>query len=134
MNLPTKAHYVFSGFYTQPNAKGTLIYNSHGASDHLWDLANDTTLYAYWVGVTCTVFLDSGNETESAGTIVVSNVVYGSAMPKIVPPTRQGHTFGGYYTQPEGAGTCYYDSNGDSARTFDDESIVKLYAKWTANA
>lgn len=134
VNLPTKSHYVFGGFYTQPNARGTLVYNSHGASDHLWDLAENTTLYAYWIGETYTVFLDGGDGLESAGTMVVYNVVYGSAMPKIIPPVRHDYTFGGYYTQADGAGVQYYDSNGDSVRAFDNENIVKLYAKWTASS
>ena len=53
-------------------------------------------------------------------------------------PQRQGYTFGGYYSKPNGAGTQYYTASMTSARTWNiDERLldpqvteVTLYAKW----
>jgi len=58
---------------------------------------------------------------------------YGSAMPTITVPNKMGYIFGGYYTKPNGGGTCYYNSNGTSAKNYDIISNTTLYAKWTVN-
>ena len=46
--MPTKTGFVFQGYYTGQNGTGTKYYNANGASAKNWDIAGNTTLYAYW--------------------------------------------------------------------------------------
>ena len=55
-------------------------------------------------------------------------------MPTIMPPTRTGYTFGGYYLGEGGNKMQYYKSDGTSARSWDKTSATTLYAHWIANA
>ena len=56
----------------------------------------------------------------------------GSAMPSATMPGRNGYAFGGYWTETNGGGTQYYNSDGSSTRNWDSRTITTLYAKWTA--
>ena len=60
--------------------------------------------------------------------------VKGNEMPEIsILPTRVGYVFGGYYDEPNGAGTQYYNGNGAGMRTWDKEDeTATLYAHWVA--
>ena len=61
---------------------------------------------------------------------------YGQSMPQISVPTKEGHTFGGYYSEREGNGTQYYYADGTSAHIWDQTNeageSIELFAKWTA--
>lgn len=46
--MPEKAGYDFNGFYTGLNGTGTQYYSGTMSSLRSWDIAGDTTLYAYW--------------------------------------------------------------------------------------
>ena len=87
-----------------------------------------TTLYPYWVGKSSTVTLDKQGGT---GGTTSKTATYGSAMPSITPPTRDGYVFGGYYSGTNGSGTKYYNADGSSAHNCDFTSAKTLYAKWT---
>ena len=78
-----------------------------------------------------TVTLDSQPATTAGTTSVVATI--GKAMPAITLPTREHYTFDGYFTQPNGEGVQYYNADGSSARDFDLESDVTLYASWSAD-
>ena len=78
-----------------------------------------------------TVTLDSQSATTVGTTSVVATI--GKAMPAITLPTREHYSFGGYFTQPNGEGIKYYNADGSSARDFDLESDITLYADWTAD-
>lgn len=60
--------------------------------------------------------------------------VKGNEMPEIsILPTRVGYVFGGYYDEPNGAGTQYYNGKGAGMRTWDKEDeTATLYAHWVA--
>ena len=78
-----------------------------------------------------TVTLDSRLATTAGTTSVVATI--GKAMPAITLPTLEHYTFDGYFTQPNGEGVQYYNADGSSARDFDLESDVTLYASWSAD-
>ena len=78
-----------------------------------------------------TVTLDSQSATTAGTTSVVATI--GKAMPAITLPTREHYSFGGYFTQPNGEGIKYYNTDGSSARDFDLERNITLYADWTAD-
>lgn len=48
MTKPTRAHYVFGGYYTAANGGGTQYYTASGGSARNWNLTQATTLYAKW--------------------------------------------------------------------------------------
>lgn len=63
-------------------------------------------------------------------------------MPSIAVPKKAGNVFGGYFTEPGGAGTQYYTDQGKSVRAWQDvngggtwqdtsTAVATLYAKWT---
>ncbi len=66
-------------------------------------------------------------------TTSVTAVLY-NEMPEIhTLPMRSGYVFGGYYDEPNGAGTQYYNGLGEGVRTWDkDVATATLYAHWVA--
>lgn len=65
-------------------------------------------------------------------TTSVTAVLY-NEMPEIhTLPMRVGYVFGGYYDEPDGAGTQYYNGLGEGVRNWDkDVTTATLYAKWS---
>lgn len=43
------AYHNFAGYYSGHNGTGTKYYNADGSSAHVWDVASDQTLYAYFM-------------------------------------------------------------------------------------
>lgn len=127
---PTKKGYTFNGYYTQPNGAGEKYYNADGTSARKYDRIDGLVLYAAWIANEHTVTLDM--QSGSGGTASVT-ATYDQAMPSIKPPTREGYTFGGYFDNTNGEGNQYYYANGTSAKTFEVDSDLILYAKWTPN-
>ena len=76
-----------------------------------------------------TVTFDSQSATTTGTTSVFA--IIGKAMPAITLPSREHYSFNGYYTQPNGEGVQYYNADGSSARNFDLENNVTLYASWS---
>ena len=96
----------------------------------------DDKLYHGWNGeshdffdYTYDVTLDQQSGSGGTSTIKATD---GAAMPAATMPGRDGYAFGGYYTETDGAGTQYYDEDGESARNWNSRTITTLYAKWTA--
>ena len=79
----------------------------------------------------------SSDFVESAAGLQTSvTVKYGYDMPSMTfvnVPTRTGYTFGGLYSDPDGLGVQYYNSDGTSARKWDVAEDATLYAKWIPN-
>ena len=128
ITLPTRTGYTFDGYFTGTNGNGTQYYNADGSSATNWDLTVSTILYAKWTGNTYSVTLN--RQGGSGGTESVT-ATFGSAMPGITPPIRDGYDFGGYYTGSNGEGTKYYTASGTSAWNWDIDQDTELFAKWT---
>ena len=90
-------------------------------------LTEDLTLYAIWQAKTYTVTFNT--QSGSGGTTSVT-ATFDETMPNIQIPTRVGYTFLGYFSEPNGAGTQYYDGNGNSVNSWDIASVTTLYAAW----
>ena len=61
---PSKAHYEFSGYYTEKNGNGQQIIDEEGNILQSFELFNkDITLYAKWSPMTYIISLDSQNAT-----------------------------------------------------------------------
>jgi hypothetical protein len=61
-------------------------------------------------------------------------ITYGSALPAITVPIREGYAFEGYYDDVNGTGTRYYDGSGMALTTWDKASSATLYANWTVTS
>ena len=97
--VPTKAHYIFNGYYTETNGQGTKIFDKNGkAFLSKSPLAKDTTLYASWTPEKYTVTLDAGEGTfSSLGTPrTTKDVYYERTYGTLAVPVRTGYAFTGW--------------------------------------
>jgi hypothetical protein len=131
IEVPTRTGYSFGGYCDGPDGAGTRYYTAEGQSARGWNVASNATLYAKWTANAYRVALDRQGGTGGAAS---ATAAYGNAMPEIQPPTRTGHTFGGYFSEMDGAGTQYYMAEGQSARAWDVATNATLYALWTVNS
>lgn len=102
------------------------------ADEATYTATANVTLYAKWVEhVETTVTLDATGATNDYTNSVTA--VYTQAMPEItVLPTREWYIFDGYFENPDGSGTQYYSSTGESTHAWDKTTpTATIYAKWT---
>ena len=126
--LPTRTGYAFGGYYTGTGGSGTQYYTDSGASAKAWGVAGNTELYAKWTANKYTVTLDLQGGSGGKSSVTAT---YNATLPSLgTLPTRDGYTFRGYYSEPNGAGTQYYAPAGTPA-TYDLTSNTTLYAYWT---
>ncbi len=116
---PIRTGYTFTGWFTA-KAAGTQV----SAATTVTAKA-DHTLYARWAASKYTVSFDGQGATNPAGKSVTFDTVYGAALPK---PARTGHTFDGWYTEPNGDGVKVL-----STTTVATAENHTLYANWLAN-
>jgi uncharacterized repeat protein (TIGR02543 family) len=114
---PTKASHLFGGWFTEPNGNGTPFTASTPVNEN-------TTVYAKWIreeeAVTVTFDADGG----TPGTSTVSCEHGESVVLPSPDPTHTYHTFGGWYTEPNGNGTPFTAETQVTAN-------MTAYAKWT---
>ena len=103
--------YAFNGWTPTSIAKGST---------------GNKTITAQWKAKTYIVTLDPQGGFSGSNSI---NATYNATMPAITPPTRDGYIFNGYYSQPSGHGTKYYNADGTSDQTWNQENAT-LYAYW----
>ena len=78
---------------------------------------------------TKTITLDQQGGTGGNTSV---EVAYGCSMKAATAPSRTGYTFMGYFTEPNGGGTQYYDADMSSTHNWDiNTNQNTLYAKWT---
>ena len=120
--IPTRPHYTFKGWYTEPNGGGTKI-----TSDSKYDGLTDV-LYARWDLNEWAVNFDAqGGTVSPTSQRVVYSMPYNinGALPI---PTRDGYGFVGWYTlASDGAGDKI---TGSESYMIDNSST--LFAHWTA--
>ena len=126
--IPTQTGYTFGGYYTGQNGSGTKYYDADMNSVNNWSIADTTTLYAKWTANTYTVILNK-QSSELSGTDSVS-VTYGESMPEATAPSKKNYVFQGYFAEPEGGGTQYYDSDMNSVTNWDIAEGGTIYAYW----
>jgi uncharacterized repeat protein (TIGR02543 family) len=118
---PERTGYTFRGWYTELNGAGMQY-----AADTVYSRAGNLTLHAKWTANTYTLSFDAqGGSTVNPASKTVTFDLAVEALPTL---NRTGYTFGGWYTEPNGAGTQY-----TSTTTYITSDNTTLYAKWTAN-
>ena len=134
---PTETGYNFQGWYDNANCTGEPF-----------DFANtpitdNITLYAKWTAIQTTITL---NANEGSGNTASVKATYDSSTlnpSSITNPSKEGHTFGGWYSGEGGTGSLVINSNGKlqaNVSGFTGTNGVwkattnkTLYAKWTAS-
>ncbi len=115
--IPTKRGYTFKGWGTESN--GTVVY----AAGATYTTDESVTLYAIWELLTYEVIFDA-NGGEGAPEAQVK--IYGQILNlSPVKPTREGYTFRGWATEPNG--TVAYISS------YWENKSITLYAVWKIN-
>jgi len=90
---PARFGYIFDGWYTEPDGKGTFIVANSIVTA---DIAH--TLYAYWLVVdTYTVIFDANGGSPASQAVTQ---IYGSNYVFPVVPVRNGYAFKGWFTSP----------------------------------
>ena len=128
---PTKTGYKFAGWYTEADTE--FNFNT--------PIESATTLYAKWTANQYTITLRQQWGSGGTETVTVHFDNNDFSVSPIIVPTRNGYTFGGYYTAESGAGTQLIDVSGAwlNAPTYIEggkwvyADNLTLYAKWTQN-
>jgi uncharacterized repeat protein (TIGR02543 family) len=110
-----KTGYTFKGWRSQPS--NTLV-----VAIFRGDTGN-VALRAEWEPITYMLsFNPQGGQVSSPS----QPATYGATLDSLPTPTREGYTFSGWYTQPNGAGTKY-----ETTTTYSVAANTPLYAQWT---
>ena len=124
--VPTKIGYDFLGWY---DAANNVV-----DEDTIVPTADPHKIYAKWEAKDFVVtFMPEGGTAAQASKTVTYDEPYGEASEGTgivwLPATRPGYTFGGWYTEPAGAGAMV-----DDTTTLNTAKDHKLYALWAANS
>lgn len=127
--VPTLDRYDFQGWFTAA-AGGTKVSAGDAVS-----LSGDATLYAQWQIKASEkeykVTLDGCGATTRGTESLVAKT--DSELGGISLPRRTGYTFGGYWSEPNGAGTCYISADGLAVNKWSGAANATIYAAWTPN-
>ena len=119
---PTYTGHIFKGWFDNADFTGDAILSISAGS------TGEKTFYAKWEIGTYEITLDLQQGTGGTQTI---SATFGSEMPAIITPTREGYLFNGYYDQTGGKGTKYYDETGKNIKDWNKGSAT-LYAYWVS--
>lgn len=135
INVASRVGYTFKGWNTEADGTGEF-YAPRGAFrpstvETGGEGRGPVTLYAVWQPNTYTVTL---NQAGGSGGTTSVTATFDEPLPfgdDVKAPTRYGYTFGGYFTEQNGAGTMYYDNSMTGVKDWDVAADRTLYAKWT---
>ena len=151
ITLPTRTGYTFDGYFALPNGDGTLYLTKTGFlanSISTTSFVANVTLYAGWTANIYTIALNNQSATTAGTTAIYEQYENGyfkdsKAETEMTPssepitlPAKTGYTFRGYFTQTNGGGNLYIDTNGylvSSASNTNFTANGTLYAYWTIN-
>ncbi len=133
-NIPTRDKHMFLGWYDNEDyANGKTYYSDLNESAANMDVDKPLTLYAGWSKLEQSEYIVTFNSNGGTGGQVSSIKVKKNAdMPNIntTAPTKVGYVFSGWYGSLTG-GKQYYTAECKSARKYDKNSGITLYAHYT---
>ena len=141
---PTRTGYTFAGWNTNSTGTGT---NYAAGGTYTVDAA--LTLYAKWNGSNYTLTVSPNGGAIDGNTenkIMSPNLTIGTGNWNDLSnniPTREGYTFLGYYSEPDGGDLIYdasglavageyWDGSGNTAK-YQKMSDITAYARWKKN-
>jgi uncharacterized repeat protein (TIGR02543 family) len=116
-----KAGHTLIGWYTEPDGEGTEV-----AIDTIVTINSDHTLYAAWQANTLTITFDA--QGGSVADSPTKEVTYEQQYGQLPVPTRENHTFDGWWTGEYGTGIEITEET-----FFTGMTGLTLYAKWFYN-
>lgn len=127
-----KTGYVFAGWNTRADGKGTAYSNNALVNNLMSTHESTVTLYAQWKPIAYKISYDGNGSTE--GTTKSSSHTYDSSSKLTANGfTRAGYTFVGWNTKADGSGITYNDKDSISNLTNVNGQTVTLYAQWQLN-
>ena len=131
-NTFTRSGYVFTGWNTQSDGKGTAFTDQIEVKNLTYEQGKVVTLYAQWQANSYGIKFDAnGGVGEMTDQILVIDVEESLAQNKF---DRKGYGFTGWNTQADGNGTSYSDKEKIKNLSNQSGETVTLYAQWTANS
>ena len=122
---PQKNGYTFEGWYTSNSYK--KLFGGFQA-----DTVGNLKLYAKWSANRCTVEFDGNGASNVAA--YQQTIVYDKAARLTACKYKlAGYTFTGWNTMPDGSGTFYQDKQTIKNMSFENGSVLRLYACWKLN-
>ena len=118
---PTRTGYTFNGWYNSGVNNGTVY---AAGTQYIGLPDQNITWYASWTAKTYTVSFNANGGSVSTTS---KKVTYASTYGTLPTPTKQGHTFNGWFTSASG-GTRI-----TSGSTVTITSDTTLYAQWSVN-
>lgn len=128
ISIPTKTGYTFEGYYANFYPSGLTIIDKNGTINvpNNYFIKN-TILYADYEPKVYTLTFDKQGGTGGTDTV---NPVYDEVLPFAEAPVKQGSSFKGYYTKPNGQGIMYYNEFMASDTIYQTDGDLTLYAYW----
>lgn len=128
ISIPTKTGYTFEGYYANFYPSGLTIIDKNGTINvpNNYFIKN-TILYADYEPKVYTLTFDKQGGTGGTDTV---NPVYDEVLPFAEAPVKQGLSFKGYYTKPNGQGIMYYNEFMASDTIYQTDGDLTLYAYW----
>ncbi len=125
--------YVLNGWSESADGSSTVypVYSPEDAENvGTFTPSKNTTLYGAWTPLTYDIALDGQSATTHTQTSVT--MTFDALCPSVTVPSRTRYIFMGYFTETGGAGTQYYDKDGNGLLKWQisDGSITTLYAHW----
>ena len=126
--FPSREGYRFLSWNTAAGGQGT----SYQPGETIPSVSNDITLFAQWEGtgpiLNSIEYYNSALYPPAYNMPAPTPVVGGSAVISTQIPVREGYTFTGWNTSPEGIGIVYQPGQLVTGL----EAGLGLYAMWTA--
>ncbi|TVR46100.1 MAG: hypothetical protein EA402_03140 [Planctomycetota bacterium] len=125
---PTREGHSFLGFFANVDGGGTQYYNADMSSAHVWDIADNQTIYAHWNIDTYNITYspngaDSGEVPETQVKTFNQDIAISGNTNDL---ERIGFTFAGWNTAADGSGTPYA-----AGANYGENAPLNLHAQWT---
>ena len=120
----TKDGYIFEGWYDDHSNSDNVKYWGNKVTEIAKGSTGNVTIYAKWKAIETAKYKVTFN-AQGGSSVQAAEVESGKTVTKPTDPTREGYTFGGWFT--DAACTDGKEFNFETPITAD----VTLYAKWT---
>ena len=151
LTSPVKYGYDFNGYYASANGYGNKLADSGvpmliparnqtvkiTGSKEMFDDYNSHVAYADYKPRTPVVSFDKQGGINGTDSV---KAVYGKDLPvkadngyALQAPSKEGWSFKGYYSEPDGKGTQFYSESMGPVKMCNFENPVTVYAYWVDN-
>lgn len=89
--------------------------------------ANDLAVTAEWTPKTYTITLDAQGGSTGQSSVTAT---YAALLPEVAAPSKAFASFAGYWTEPNGGGTQFYDARMAPTQAWRVDAATTLYALW----